>query len=1075
MSEELELQNLLISVTKPDTNLLKSSTQKLQQFMTQHPKAAELMLQQVSKAPAVEARQMAAILLRREIGKMWNKMDPKLRKQCQVLLLERLVAEESNVVRLPLAVLIKDVAKLCEEWPALFKVLEQIISNNVSENLRETGIKLMKFLVSTKIGMEHWETFIDIFQKTIVHQGSSLRLRVEAVKGWGTCSNYLDIDEPGEAKKISPIIGPILQVLKETIDANEEMMTGNVIEVLNTFLDMNFNVVGNEIAEVSKTMLQIAKMKDIISRETRAMAVKHLELLCRRRMKMVQRMKMVLPIFQSCVEMLMEEDPEPDDEAIENDLHGSVSEVLDTIFCQVPKQTYQSALNAVNKLTSETDTQKHFAGVLLLMLMTEGCSDLIKADEDLLKKLCEFAIKELKNEAPRVRAMACQVVVQFANFLEPEVLRYSAPILEGLVSLLKGTFAKPNTPKIIKCVWDSIENWISELKEGAKSVLPGLMTVLNNTLKEETTDDVKTSVLQVLGTLAAAVRKEFMPYYEPCMKALSLYVTPQVLENRQNDDSFIELVGAAWISIGQMVLAVGIEGNQDISHIIAITKNLVKLMGVEHAPRSSAFAYFGCLAILFKKDLMHQSFCAELLQMLYKTLEGDDGFELLEDEEQGPSAAQFGFETENKGNFDIEDVTPNCKMQINTLVVEERAQALHMSKLFLEHVPFPLKTMKEIYVRVVLTFDYPHPSLRVAVTEVLNEVLVAAVKQHPVAPWKRGVLNEIHQDLDNFIVEICTLWISSLEEDDDCDNVALVLEYLGTQIEKIGPAFLMAKIEEKTLYEYILESCEAALDEKLLCQEKDEAEESGEAIEDIHKSVIDSVFGLFCAISRAMGAQFAPKFMQLFPKYVKFCNSNKHVNTRSMGIGCLGDVFKYMSGDDKTIIPYLGRVFYEAHKMVSFTGETNKLLRQNSIYTMGIIFQVGGTNMVQQHETFIKDCLPLMNLPQEGRDGFVRDNAISAMCKMVTGCGSQLNADVLKNCAERILAALPLTHDKVENEFVYTSLVDFWKFKEKLGLSQEAVQVLQNQLRAGLSLDDESLPADNKKKLQQFCAEQNIM
>jgi len=1074
MSEDFELQNLLISVTKPDTNLVKSSSEKLQQFMSQHPKAAALMLQQVSKAPLEQARQMAAILLRKEIGKMWNKMDAQSRKQCQVLLLERLVSEESNVVRLPLAVLIKDVAKLCEEWPDLFKVLEQIIVPTSPESHRETGIKLMRFLVSTSIGMDHWRTFMDIFQSTLMHQASHLRIRVEAVKGWGVCSTYLDPDEPGEHEKIPAAVGPILQVLKATIDANEEMLTGNVIEVLNDMLDMNFNIFGMEMAEVSQTMLQIAKMKDVISYETRAMAVKHLEMLCRRRMKMVQRMKMVLPIFESCVEMLMEEDPEPDDETNDNNLHGRASDVLDTIFCQVPKQTYQYALQAVNKLTSETEPNKHFAGVLLLMLMAEGCADLIKADEALLKKICEFTIKELSSEEPRVRAMACQVLVQFATFLEPEVLAYSPPILEGLVALLKQNFAKPNTPKIIKCVWDSIDTWINEMKDAAKGVLPGLMSVLNSTLKDQTSDDVKTSVLQVLGTLAGAVGKDFMPYYEPCLQALSVYVTPNVLENQQDNEGFIELVGAAWVSIGQIVLAVGIEGNRN-SNMNAITANLVKLMEVEHAPRSGAFAFFGCLAILFKKNMIHQSFCPALLQMLYNTLEGDDGFELVEDEELGPSAAQFGFETENKGHFDIDDVTPSCKMHIRTVIVEERAHALNLSKLFLEHVPFPLETLREIYVRVVLTFDYPHPTLRVGVTEVLNEVLVAVVKQHPIAPWKKGVLNEIHENVKTFVSEICSLWMSTLEEDDDCDNVALVLEHLASQIEKIGPAFLMTKSEDKTLYESLMEYCEAALDEKLICQEKDEAEESGEAIEDIHKTVIDSVFGLFCGISKAMGPQFAPKFMQLFPKYVKFCKSNKHVNTRSMGIGCFGDILKYLSGDDKTLLPYLAQVFKEAHSMVTLTGESNKQLRQNSIYCMGIIFQVGGVDVIQLHETFIKDCLPLMSLPKDKGFGFVRDNAVSAMCKMVTACGSQLSADVLKNCAERILASLPIEHDKLESEFVFTSLVDFWKFKEKLGLSEEAVQVLQNQLRAGLTLDDESLNPDRKKKLHQFCVEQHII
>lgn len=183
---------------------------------------------------------------------------------------------------------------------------------------------------------------------------------------------------------------------------------------------------------------------------------------------------------------------------------------------------------------------------------------------------------------------------------------------------------------------------------------------------------------------------------------------------------------------------------------------------------------------------------------------------------------------------------------------------------------------------------------------------------------------------------------------------------------------------------------------------------------------------------------------------------------------------KYLSGDDKTLLPYLAQIFKEAHSMVAMTGECNRQLRQNSIYCMGIIFQVGGVDVIHLHETFIKDCLPLMNLPKEKGLGYVRDNAVSAMCKMVTACGSQLSPHVLKSCAERILASLPLEHDKLENEFVFISLVDFWKFKDKLGFSQEALQVLKTQLLAGLSFDDESLSKQHKKSLHCFCQEQQI-
>merc|ERR1719419_82491 len=232
--------------------------------------------------------------------------------------------------------------------------MEQMIEPSSPETLRWTGIKLMRFLVSTMMGCEHWQTFMEIFNNALKHPNDSLRVRVEAAKGLGACSAYLDDDEPDKGRELSA--DPILQVLKATIEANDETLTGNVIQVLNDLLDINPRVIGNAMAEVSKTMLQIANMKDVISYDTRAKAVKHLDMLCRKRMKMVQRMKMVLPIFQGCVEMLTE--PYDEEDSDDLSLHSCASDALDTIFCQVPKQTFQSALSVVNKLTAETDSNK---------------------------------------------------------------------------------------------------------------------------------------------------------------------------------------------------------------------------------------------------------------------------------------------------------------------------------------------------------------------------------------------------------------------------------------------------------------------------------------------------------------------------------------------------------------------------------------------------------------------------------------------------------------------------------------------------------------------------------------------
>merc|ERR1719317_1465273 len=416
---------------------------------------------------------------------------------------------------------------------------------------------------------------------------------------------------------------------------------------------------------------------------------------------------------------------------------------------------------------------------------------MIKADENLMKKVCEFTVKELRSDILRIRSMSCQVLVEFATHLEPEVLAYSKPILEGLVGVLKGNFATPNNPKIIRCVWDAINTWVSEMKDGAKGVLSGLMSVLNASLKDENSDDIKTSVVQVLGSLAGAVGKEFVQYYEPCMKALSFYVTPTVLDNRKEDEDYVDLVGAAWVTIGQIVLAVGSDSIQNINDIIAITNNLIKLMQLENAPASSGYTYIACLAMLLKQNLINQPFCPALLELLYNNLEGDDGFEIVEDKELGPSAEQFGFEVENKEELFFTDVNPTCKMQIKSVIIQERCQAINLAKVLCEHVPFPMDTLREIYGRVVLSFAYPHPTLRIGVTEALNEFIKAVIRRHPIQPWKPGVQNNIPEEVNRYLSEIVLFWMSTIEEDDDADNVTLVLEHLAELIEMIGPVFFV--------------------------------------------------------------------------------------------------------------------------------------------------------------------------------------------------------------------------------------------------------------------------------------------
>merc|ERR1712113_489853 len=150
------------------------------------------------------------------------------------------------------------------------------------------------------------------------------------------------------------------------------------------------------------------------------------------------------------------------------------------------------------------------------------------------------------------------------------------------------------------------------------------------------------------------------------------------------------------------------------------------------------------------------------------------------------------------------------------------------------------------------------------------------------------------------------------------------------------------------------------------------------------------------------------------------------IQFRAMAVGCLGDVIQYFALHEMNqgqthpaTQEYLPKSFEVALSMAVLEGDEYLQMRQNSFFCLGALFQAGGAAAAQFHEPFLKAAVPVLHIPKGGSKvtGFMRDNAVSAICKMIKHSGDKLPRETLRNLAPLLLNCLPLERDLIENKY----------------------------------------------------------
>jgi hypothetical protein len=200
---------------------------------------------------------LAAVILRRTLGRFWEKIE-KNHNDIKQLLLQRVTNEPERIVRLSLGELIIKTARLTlpfEKWNDLLPFLQKLTTSQFKEH-RESAYRIYSGLFEY-LGEElskNIEAFINIFLQGMKDQEASVRVAsLKAVN-----SAILWLEDENSPNIFKHLVEPMLSITIQCIQTN---LISEAVDSLDIFIDLltsPFDFLDPYLEQILKIMLQIS-------------------------------------------------------------------------------------------------------------------------------------------------------------------------------------------------------------------------------------------------------------------------------------------------------------------------------------------------------------------------------------------------------------------------------------------------------------------------------------------------------------------------------------------------------------------------------------------------------------------------------------------------------------------------------------------------------------------------------------------------------------------------------------------------------------------------------------------------
>eukprot|EP01084_Bolivina_argentea_P039064 72206_1 len=759
-------------------------------------------------------------------------------------------------------------------------------------------------------------------------------------------------------------------------------------------------------------------------------------------------------------------------------------------------------LNACVKGMNDSDAMVRKCALEAITQLSTHCNfEILQHHKLLLPNI--FAIFENENETIQVRERALSAIEYFIDAYDPNDSETTPSDNDGFQIM---------------------------------TYLQDIMGVIGRCL-ESNTHALRKVAISSLSSCATAAGSNFNIYLPKVIQLLESLMNKTPSPTETMDDDALDLRAEATSCLGAVASAVGFEAFKGVLpkfHPYVMDG----LMNMDSSDiREASFMYFGELANIMGPNVLKLDSFEDMLNFVLFVMEDDDGlmvelpddgfgdsipkalvqaqnkFDEEEDEEDAmvrltdeelqqlladataaPNDAPNDADDEEEADEDEDDddvaahvgQLRTIRLNVTTGFMEEKAAAVHALTAFIKNGGFEfLQHMDICWERLKYLWEYPHGLVKMAVSSCFHEffglIVNHSLHSNPQAikvsdkgsvmfkyPYEANISIEYDSNVANWIETIFPLYIEAIRDEEDRDALNVIIDFFTEELKLLGPASL-----SNENMQHLIDALNLYLKEECQCQHtSDPRNNETKDIGTKHQWISDTIADLIATIAQLFGNKFEAIFSQLFANLLLFGRESRAAQDQAMVVGCIADCCSRLPANCPKIMSRFSDQIYQTALRIAAAQDVN--MRQNALYCMGAMFTACDTQSNLKYSSQILKCIE--TYMQFDRDGerkvkLVRDNAVSALGKVLI---SQPNELPTKELLPVFIAALPLTCDATENQYVYPILAQFIVQHPSLIQPQmdKALTLL------GAALSDKDVPQETTNQIanlfRKICQDQKI-
>lgn len=1016
-----QLEGILGRLLVPDNAVIEQATVELRVFF-QNPvdQVVPALVAVLSSSPSPQARQFAAILLRRRVVKQWVKLSPEIHAMLRQSLLQVLINESETIVRQSTSQIVSVIAKHdlpAGQWPELFLFLNQYIKSPQSLH-REMGMYVISSMTET-VGEQlrpHFHSLFHLFSTTLEDQ-DSYNVLLYTVRAVTNLVAFLGSDE---ISLLKPLIPKVITVIRHFLSSDEDKAC-ECMDIFDELVESEVGIVIPHVKSLVEFCLKIAMNPDL-GDSSRVKALHFINYLIRIKPKIIIKHKMLTPILSVIFPIMAtrgEEDAEDENEDEEEELSETeasrpcavAAQVVDVLALHLPpEKLFPPLMQLVEPALSHSNPYHRKAAMISLAVLAEGCADFVRNRH--LETILQVVCRALSDQNIVVRNAALFALGQFAEHLQPDISQFSSHILPLLFDYLGQTVDNgKGDPSGVTRTYYALETFCENLGEGILPYLPGLMEKLLFTLTSPQSDRIRELAISAVGAAANAAGKDMMPYFPKLIDILKTYIGNQTFDGSPVQVQSIDTVGV-------LARAIGGENFYPISQEwIYIGLGLIERQN-DPDVRRCVYGLFASLSSFLKQDMA--KYLQPILKHMLNTLQSTEGFVTHYNGDEDPSFLLDDEDILHEG--EIEDDDSVTGYSVENAYLEEKEDACNSIGEIAENTQAAfLPFMDEIINEVFKLMQFPHTGVRKGSVTSMSQLCRTLYT----------LLNSTSGDktlLFGVVNNCISTMITMINEDKD----RLVVMAVLSSIEEMLKTMKTDALQEPENLKGLCDAVKNALMSKTRCQDNDDddIEDETEEQAELDASLVEHAGDVLPQLASAVPAhEFVAYFASLLPWFLKKMQPTSSVADRSFSIGTIAETMLSMETSVIPFVPHLYPVFLKT--LQDEDGE----VRSNCTYAIGVLAAYGGEPIVAHYPAILETLFTLLQREHEVR---VVDNICAAVCRMIV---ANINKVPIEQVFPVLLQCLPLKDDFEENATVYSCIFQLYN-SDHPQITQNLVQII---------------------------------